>query len=162
MWPLVAASPCGSGASGSCHCGWAPWLLGPADTGRAKGGHRGIGGLQGLPQRPGKGPLPGPPRAPPSSPPPARPGPRPMPRPGPCQRPARAQALRAGLRAAPGHSWARGTAPGKRMAADGAPQPRQRPDSPPATANGRPEKEVRAPSTPEVRRPMGSAVGTAQ
>lgn len=96
MWPLVAASPYGSGASGSCHCGWAPWLLRPTDTGRVKGsrrplGHRGCRASPGQ-QVQGPSPLPVPPRTGYDRPRARHPRPRPKPRPGPCQRRLRAQA----------------------------------------------------------------------
>lgn len=104
MWPLVAASPCGSAASGSCHCGWAPWLLGPADTGRARGGCRGC--RVPAPEKARRRPRPSP------SPHHSLPqGPAPAPRaaPGPAQRSERP----------PSAAWP-GAAPDGRMAADGA------------------------------------------
>jgi len=103
MWPLAAASPCGSGASGSCHCGWAPWLLRPADTDGAKGGgwsRRGCGALPQPPKNAPEPPAPGLGRDPVSA----------APSPGPALLAARSP--RAGLRAAPGHGPALGTAPG--------------------------------------------------
>lgn len=164
MWLLAAASPCGNGASGSCHCGWAPWLLRPADTDRATGTRRGTGAFaNGLntrcPRQPGQVlTAPGP-----TAPGPAQAGLR--------QRPLGAQAPPSAQPAAPAQGSERPRGPTRVAArprrADGggwSPRPRQRPNSPPAKANGRPEKEAEAPNTPEVRlcQPMGSTARTAQ
>lgn len=164
MWLLAAASPCGNGASGSCHCGWAPWLLRPADTDRATGTRRGTGAFaNGLntrcPRHPGQVlTAPGP-----TAPSPAQAGPR--------QRPLGARAPPSAQPAASAQGSERPRGPTRIAArprrADGggwSPRPRQRPNSPPAKANGRPEKEAEPPSTPEVRlrQPMGSSARTAQ
>lgn len=109
MWPLAAASPCGSGASGSCHCGWAPWLPGPADMGRAKDGRqtRRGSGAAGHPPATGPETLPQSPCHPgraQNAPEPAGPGPCPCPGREPVSAPLRALAQPSAQPAAPRRS----------------------------------------------------------
>lgn len=177
MWPLAAASPCGSGASGSCHCGWAPWLTGPADMGRAKGGRqtRRGSGAAGHPPATGPETLPQSPCHPgraQNAPEPAGPGPCPCPGREPVSAPLRALAQPSAQPAAPRRSPSGpGAQPGPkhspRRADGGGWSPPGRSSTPthlPPLQMADRKRKRRRPRTPEVRqrRPMGRAVGTAQ